>query len=249
MLLAQAQRQFHEDGVGAEQSPTYATFSLEWLLLAAVAGARAGEPFPPAFWQRLEQVGGFLRSLIDIRGGFPRIGDDDEGTLFHGQGTPQERVASVLAALAAGCQNREVGPASIRPQLRQAMFGMLAGAAAPAGVRHFPRGGYTVARESTAAGEALLVFDHGPLGYLSLAAHGHADALSLWLHVDGRPVLIDAGTFLYHASDGWRDHFRGTAAHNTLSIDGRDSSEVAGPFNWSGKAQCRVVGFENGSDA
>ncbi|MBM3491654.1 MAG: hypothetical protein FJX68_14665 [Alphaproteobacteria bacterium] len=55
VLLTQAQRQFHEDGVGAEQSPTYASFSLEWLLLAAVVGERTGQPFPPSFWQRLEQ--------------------------------------------------------------------------------------------------------------------------------------------------------------------------------------------------
>lgn len=187
-----------------------------------------------------------MRSLLDTRGGLPRIGDDDEGTLFQGEGTSQERIGSVLAALAALRQKPEIAPIAVRPQMRQALFGALTGAAAPSGVRHFPKGGYTVAREHTAAGEALLVFDDGPLGYLSIAAHVHADALSVWLHVDGRPVLIDAGTLLYHASDGWWDHFRGTAAQNTLSIDGRDSSQVAGPFNWSAKAQARVVGQNDG---
>jgi hypothetical protein len=102
---------------------------------------------------------------------------------------------------------------------------------------HFPNGGYTTVRE----GPMLLVFDHGPLGYLSIAAHGHADALSIWLHVDGAPLLVDAGTYRYHGAGPVRDTFRGTAAHNTLTVAGADQSEIAGPFNWSRKANCRVL--------
>ncbi len=40
--------------------------------------------------------------------------------------------------------------------------------------------------------------DAAPLGFLSIAAHGHADALSFILHVDGSPILVDPGTFMYH---------------------------------------------------
>jgi uncharacterized heparinase superfamily protein len=86
-----------------------------------------------------------------------------------------------------------------------------------------------------------LVFDHGPLGYLSIAAHGHADALAIWLSIGGEPVLIDAGTYRYHGAGAIRDRLRGTAAHNTLTVAGADQSEIAGPFNWSRKANCQVV--------
>ena len=34
---------------------------------------------------------------------------------------------------------------------------------------------------------AVLTFDHGPVGYLSIAAHGHADTLAVWLSI-GRPA-------------------------------------------------------------
>ena len=34
------------------------------------------------------------------------------------------------------------------------------------------------------------------------------------------PVLVDAGTYLYHAGGSRRDELRGTPAHNTLSISG-----------------------------
>lgn len=107
--------------------------------------------------------------------------------------------------------------------------------------QHFPIGGYTAIRE----GPMLLVFDHGPLGYLSIAAHGHADALSIWLHVDGKPLLVDAGTYRYHGAGAVRNAFRGTAAHNTLTVAGANQSEIAGPFNWSHKAECRVLSMSD----
>lgn len=94
----------------------------------------------------------------------------------------------------------------------------------------------------------MLVFDHGPLGYLSIAAHGHADALAIWLHIGDVPVLVDAGTYLYHAGGAWREHFRSTPAHNTLTLNGASSSEVAGPFNWSKKADAVADAFAVSAD-
>jgi uncharacterized heparinase superfamily protein len=96
-------------------------------------------------------------------------------------------------------------------------------------------------REPSPRGTQLLVFDHGPLGYLTIAAHGHADALSIWLHVDGRAVLTDAGTYLYHSSGPERDLFRSTAAHNTLTIEDENQSVISGPFNWSRHARAKLI--------
>ena len=98
---------------------------------------------------------------------------------------------------------------------------------------------------SCAEGKLQAVIDAGPQGALA-AGHGHADALSLTLHADGRELLGDPGTFEYVGSDGQRDHFRGTAAHNTLQLDGRDQSIPKGPFAWdrltNTKAETWVVG-------
>ena len=55
---------------------------------------------------------------------------------------------------------------------------------------------------------AVLTFDHGPVGYLSIAAHGHADTLAVWLSIGDQPVFVDAGTYLYHSSRALRDAFR-----------------------------------------
>jgi uncharacterized heparinase superfamily protein len=50
-------------------------------------------------------------------------------------------------------------------------------------------------------------------------------------------VLVDAGTYLYHAGGAWRSRFRHSALHNTLTLDGASQSRMSGPFNWSAKAR------------
>ncbi len=113
--------------------------------------------------------------------------------------------------------------------------------APPSGMKTFPDGGHTLWRYNTNGKEILLAMDHGALGYSSIAAHGHADSLAIWLHIDGQPVLVDAGTYLYHSGGEWRTYFRGTAAHNTLCVEKTDSSTMAGHFNWSHKAHAELI--------
>ena len=87
------------------------------------------------------------------------------------------------------------------------------------------------------AQHSQLFIDAGPQGALT-AGHGHADALSIQLITNGRPVLIDPGTFCYVCPE--RDRFRGTAAHNTLQVDGRDQAHPNGPFAWTGIPETTV---------
>jgi hypothetical protein len=82
--------------------------------------------------------------------------------------------------------------------------------------------------------DSQLFIDAGPHGVFS-GGHSHADALSVQLITNGRPVLIDPGTFCYVCPD--RDRFRGTAAHNTLQVDGRDQARPVQPFAWTGVPQ------------
>lgn len=249
VLTAEAGRQIHADGVGAEQSPTYTAFTLEWLLLCGTVARRLGRDFPAAYWERIAAAAAFLRAITDAGGNQPRIGDDDEGRVLAGV-TGANPVGGILSAVAHATGRTELAPPVAAPDLRDLVFGpALSHAQGPAAFRCFRDGGYAVARTGDGAGECLMVFDHGPLGYLSIAAHGHADALALWCHVGGVPVLADAGTYLYHAGGRDRDHFRGTPAHNTLSVAGADSSRMAGAFNWSEKAQTRLVDCAGDADA
>jgi hypothetical protein len=239
-LEAEAALQVHPDGVGAEQSPTYTAYSVEWFVLAGLAADAAGAPFSDAYRDRLAKAAEHLAWLMDDDLGHPRIGDDDEGRVLTA-GDESHYVASVVALA-----SRWLGTAARRPQgeaLRDIICVRPNACEGPRleGVRTFAEGGYTIARSPTAQGTALCVFDHGPLGFLSIAAHGHADALAVWLHLGHEPVLVDAGAYLYHAGGAWRDRFRGTLAHNTLALGGADQSDIAGPFLWSRHARTRVL--------
>jgi hypothetical protein len=83
--------------------------------------------------------------------------------------------------------------------------------------------------------------DVGPHGFTSIAAHAHADALSLEVRVDGVEVVADPGTYCYHGEARWRRYFRGTVAHSTLELDGREQSVSGGSFLWTKHARTRLL--------
>ncbi|MDB5572566.1 MAG: hypothetical protein JWN93_3749 [Hyphomicrobiales bacterium] len=97
----------------------------------------------------------------------------------------------------------------------------------------FHHGGYSVVRLA----RVTAIVDHGPLGMQPNYAHGHSDALSVLLELDGRPVLIDAGTCAYADREGWRDYFRSVRAHNTVRVGDDDQACATGPFLWSNPPQ------------
>jgi Heparinase II/III-like protein/Heparinase II/III N-terminus len=250
---------FHPDGVGAEQSPTYAAYSLEWFAIAGLAAESVGRPFSADMRSRLHAAALHLRTIMDDSGSVPRVGDDDEGRVLVSRLRREDRyVASVLAFVARWLGDRALQPPSSDPHLRdQFAVAMQSegaqsastpadsvdvgkGPAVPV-LKVFPYGGYTIARTATQRGTLVTMFDHGPLGFGPIAAHGHADALAIWLHWGDEPILVDAGTYLYHSGGPDRDFFRGTRVHNTLELEGADQSIIAGPFNWSRHARSRIV--------
>jgi hypothetical protein len=237
--------QFFSDGVGAEQSPTYSAFTLEMIAVAhAVMSPHARDPSPR---QQLVNAAFHLSSMLDQNGVCPRIGDDDEGRVLAISPIREERyVASITAALAGQLDEPRLCPERRDAHWRDLLFSApVTGAPPQDGIITFPEGGYTIARETINNRNILLVFDHGPLGFLSIAAHGHADALAIWLHVDGVPIFVDAGTYLYHSGGVWRDHFRSTGCHNTLEIAGHSQSLTAGSFNWKHKAKAWLEDKKN----
>ncbi|MBN9308269.1 heparinase II/III-family protein [Devosia sp.] len=238
-------RQILADGVPAEQSPTYGAFTAEFVLLCASVARSGGEPFPALVGERLDAFARFIGWIQLDDGTVPAIGDDDDGrvlTLGEVEPAYPGSVANAISVYAG-----QGAPTAVAPDFRGLLLGRsVTRARAPQGQRLFASGGYSVVNRQVAGRRIGLVFDHAPLGYLSIAAHGHADALSITLAVDGQPVLVDPGTYLYHSGGAWRDWFRGTAAHNTLAVAGADQSIIAGAFNWSHKARARLVHEERG---
>lgn len=87
-----------------------------------------------------------------------------------------------------------------------------------------PASGYTVLR----AGGDQAVLDAGPICPRHLPPHAHADVLSFVLWGDGRPLIVDPGTYTY--SGPGRNAFRSTRAHNTVEVDGESQCVFWGDF-------------------
>ena len=240
-LLVEIDRQIYPDGVGVEQSPGYTAFSIELFLVAATAWGRARD-LPQATIERLSNWAEHSLWLMNADCSVPAIGDFDDCRAIATTQAPEPRYVASIVAAVAGCINRpDLAPTNFYPNIRNIYLASAKPHSAyRAGVRSFVSGGYSEIRVNRSQ-PFVLIFDHGPIGYLGIAAHGHADALSIWLSVGDKPVFVDAGTYRYHSSRLMRDTFRETAVHNTLTLDGIPSSCPSGPFNWSKKASARLI--------
>ena len=83
----------------------------------------------------------------------------------------------------------------------------------------FPDGGYHVQRSGWDPGASFLIFDCGPLGD---GGHGHYDLLSFEAARERAPA--GARPRPRHYAEPRRRWFRGTAAHNTVCVDGLDQT-------------------------
>jgi len=84
-----------------------------------------------------------------------------------------------------------------------------------------------------------LVADCGLPCPVDLPAHCHADGLSFELAVDGQRVIVDSGTSTYEQGPR-RDYERSTWAHNTVTVDGSNQTEVWGAFRAGRRAHPRL---------
>lgn len=88
--------------------------------------------------------------------------------------------------------------------------------------------------------DAKALLDVARVGPDAQPGHAHADTLSFELSLRGRRVLVNSGTSVY-GEGAERRRQRGTVAHNTVEIAGRDSSEVWAGFRVGRRA--RPLGF------
>lgn len=94
----------------------------------------------------------------------------------------------------------------------------------------------------------VALLDVAPIGPDYLPGHGHADTLSFELSLLGRRVFVNSGTSQY-GEDIERQRQRGTAAHNTVEVDGQNSSEVWGGFRVARRARPLALQVaEDGND-
>ena len=82
--------------------------------------------------------------------------------------------------------------------------------------------------------------DCGDIGPSFQPGHAHADTLSFELHIHNRPVIVDTGTSTYEISDT-RFYERSTGAHNTVTIDNLNSSQVWAGHRVGKRAKAKLI--------
>ncbi|WP_163746737.1 heparinase II/III family protein [Mycolicibacterium helvum] len=255
-LSAEAPKQLLADGAGSEQAISYQMFTVELLHLVAVLAAERGDDgAPDPIVEAIERSSFFLASLIEGGDPAPRYGDDDGGFALRLGVQPVRTIRDHLGIVAGSGWGPGGATASCDNLDAQWYRAASRSASNPLSPRHSelavegasfvaPHGGLAVLRDSA----IRTMMDIGPLGYLSIAAHGHADALAVTVSADGEDIISDPGTGSYHGHADWRAVMRGTRAHSTVCVDGQDQSVSGGPFLWSEHARVTIRGIslENG---
>ncbi|MGB5080355.1 MAG: alginate lyase family protein [Burkholderiales bacterium] len=258
-LEAEAVKQNGADGANREQAFWYHHEVADMMLLSLLFARANGIDFSNGFKTRLESMLEFIAAVMDSGGHVPMIGDADDGVMVRLSREPgfcPYRSLLATGAVLFGRGEFKAGAGRFDDKSRwllgdaaSARFDALPVAAARPARLAFPEGGYYIlGRDFGTPREVKAVVDAGPLGYLSIAAHGHADALAFTLSVGGNEVLVDPGTYAYHTGRRWRDYFRGTSAHNTVRVDGKEQSEPGGNFMWLVHARTRLERFESGAE-
>ena len=219
-------RQTYGDGGSREQAAGYFLYVLEILWCAAVLAVGRGEELGrlnERFHAMLAWLTGVARPDLEP----PAMGDDAEDRMLRPDYF-EERRARVIAGRVRSLLNGKptLGTDELGPDTRS---------------RLFAESGYAVLR----SGHVRVVFDVGELGFGPLAAHGHADALSVVVDAGNRPFLRDSGTGLYRPPE-IREAFKSTAAHNTVVVDGLSQAESRGPHLWGRRFLVEIEANELG---
>jgi uncharacterized heparinase superfamily protein len=244
-LSGHARRQIRRDGTGIEQSYAYTLLVLDLLLLsAALLEARELE-IPSEIRMALDRASHGLWAQLGPGEPEPTYGDNDDGHAVRLDGEDSRRGRNVAAALCAclGSQYARAVADSLDPmsiwlfgRTGRERFDTATSAKAPPSFV-LADAGLAILRSD----QTRVTLDAGALGYLPLAAHGHADALALTVSSRGRDVITDPGTGTYFAGDAHvRNAFRGTGFHATVVVDGQDQSVSGGPFLWTRHARSRL---------
>jgi hypothetical protein len=246
-LRQELARQTFAGGLNRELATEYHGFVLELGLAAALEGELAGHPLGGELWDTLRRMTDALAAVVDVRLRPPRQGDADDGHGLLLEGPGYDRWASLLATGAALFGPAPWWPAVPPGDVRTALWTRLATRPLPGGARPerrpslFADAGMALLRDPDGRPDELWCrADHGPHGYLSIAAHAHADALAIEVRVGGVDLLADPGTYCYGGEPAWRSYFRSTMAHNTLEVGGVDQSVAAGPHLWTRQARAEL---------
>jgi len=247
-------KQHSRDGVNKEEAAEYIQFITDFLLFAFIVGEKTNKPFSNQFKQRLYKIFWYIYDFLDCDGNFPKYGDEDDGKCFildfdNNFNNFKSLLTSGAILFKDPILKSRSNGFDIKNQFLFGEPGKKDYESIPeinyvGSSKYYEDEGHFIFRKNENGNEIYLHLDAAPLGFLSIAAHGHADALSFILNVDGQPMFIDSGTYTYHTEPSWRSYFIGTLAHNTIRINQHDQAVSGGPTLWTKHYKSNVINLD-----
>ncbi len=240
-------------GINKEEAAEYIQFITDFFLIAFVVGERTQNPFSSKYKSYLQNIFSYIFNFLDSKGSFPPYGDEDDGKCFivdfdeHFNNFKSLLTSAAIIfhdpQLKNKCNGFDLKNKLLFGESCRKAFESLSPALTNEKSVFYEEEGHFIFRKKEDKEEIYLHFDAAPLGFLSIAAHGHADALSIILHIDGNPILVDPRTYIYHTDKEWRNYFISTLAHNTICIDRSNQALQGGPTLWLKHYKTEVSGL------
>jgi len=252
--------QHSANGVNKEEAAEYIQFITDFFLISYVVGEQHGIKFSASYGNMLSKICDYIYHFLDAKGNFPKYGDEDDGrVILPDFDTHSNNFTSILNTAAVLFQKPEwKRPDSewdIKSELLtayrngKAYWNKITPSDIPLESMFYAEEGHFYFKGATDTGKEIYAhLDAAPLGFLSIAAHGHADSLSYFINLDGFPFLVDPGTFTYHTHPEVRKYFVSTLAHNTIAVGDEDQAKLAGPTMWLQHFKSNVESFNKEGD-
>lgn len=250
ILTEEFPKQNYPDGVNKEMSLHYQVFEMEAYGIVAILIKRNGLSIPSIWMDYLSNMSQFVADCCGDYGETIVFGDNDEGKILDFCGKIDNHYHYVLHLMGIVLSKKYTEcnlPENIQwlatnDELNEYRNYNCYKANL---VSHYEKGGYTILRSNDR--KVLIGIDHAEMGFGSIAAHGHCDALSIQVKKEGKTVLADTGSFNYHVPKKQREIDRITSSHNTVSLDKREQAQMLGPFLWGERYKIRGCSI-NGTD-
>lgn len=252
ILFKELEKQIFDDGLSREQAFNYHCVVLNMFLTTFILLEKNNVNIPAKYWSKIEKMVDCIVAFSDENFNLPRFGDADDSFLlkldnYFDNELPVQRIARFILNTSSIIFKKTSFNYLIKKKLDEETLWLMDknkineyfnSQMIPISKQslYLEKSGYMLLKDKNI--DAFI--DVGNLGYLSIAAHGHADALSLCLNYKNIEFLTDSGTFAYHSEPKWRNYFKSTKAHNTIEVDGQNQSEIGGGFMWLKKAETFV---------
>ena len=241
--------QNYKDGVNKEHALHYQSFVMEAVLLLMLIFKRNNITYPSEWDKLMYNMSSFIKDNMDSRYQVSHLGDDDNGKILDLSGEYYNHFKYVLELATLILKEQFVDLKQISENIswlfKDEEIKEKLNIYDNSKSKCYEIGGYTIMRNKPEyKNEVIIVIDHAELGFGSIAAHGHADALSFTMTVNGNKLFIDPGTYIYHIDLNSRNYFRQTKNHNTVCINDKDQSQMLGAFLWGNKANSKLIDYK-----